>query len=216
MKLYLASKSPRRRALLKRVVDDFATLDCAFDERACEAAWREREPAAPGEALAGLLARGKAMAAWRVLQDALRAQTSSPAPRDSYLILCADTVVSLDGVIFGKGKDRATSIAMLRALSGRTHRVTTALCLIDAEGACSERSCVTEVRFARLSTHEIESYVDLAAPYDKAGAYGIQEEASCFVESIRGDFFNVVGLPLRETYLLLKGRLPLRLDADTD
>ncbi len=195
MKLYLASQSPRRKEILSILDIPFEQLDFSFDERAFENTWRQNNACLNKSLLSSALAQGKAQAAY---EDRLAANETD------FLILAADTIVVLDNVVFGKGENREQSIAMLENLSGRTHQVITAVSILDYQGLGETISEKTDVRFAKLSRSEIETYVDSNQPFDKAGAYGIQEKAALFVEGINGDYLNVVGLPLRATYLLLE------------
>jgi septum formation protein len=111
------------------------------------------------------------------------------------VIVAADTVVWLGGKVYGKPKDQDEAARMLRALSGNTHEVYTGVCVLR-EGRECLRAVKSEVRFRTLSEHEIAAYIATGEPMDKAGAYGAQGKAALFVESITGDFFNVMGLPL--------------------
>lgn len=194
MKLFLASESPRRKELLSLLKIPFRQLSYDFDERGFENEWRFRHACTGYNVLSQALAKAKA----EVAQMHLKALGET-----DYVILTADTVVVLDNVLFGKGETREKSIRMLETLSNRTHNVITSVCAIDSNGGIQEESEKTEVRFAKLSLEEITHYVDSEKPYDKAGAYGIQEGASIFVEGIIGDFFNIVGLPVRLTYQML-------------
>lgn len=116
------------------------------------------------------------------------------------LLVTADTVVLLDGRLFGKPADREEAVRMLYALSGQTHRVITGVCLRSRDK--QERfSVVSDVTFRVLSLEEIEYYVDKLQPYDKAGAYGLQEWIGYVaVEKVEGSFFNVMGLPTQRLY----------------
>lgn len=169
--IVLASASPRRRELLQRIVADFEVLPSDSPETA-----RAEDPAE----LVRLLAREKAE-----LVEKLRPQAA---------VIGADTVVALDGRIFGKPADRADAERMLRLLSGREHRVLTGVCVL-APGL--RREWVTEslVRFAELSEAFLEAYLDTGIYVGKAGGYGIQCEPSP-VAGYRGDYENIVGLPL--------------------
>lgn len=120
----------------------------------------------------------------------------------SRAVLGADTVVALEGVVFGKPADAADAARMLNALSGKVHSVYTGVALV---GEWGERTfvCETRVRFADLSQGAVEWYVGTGEPLDKAGGYGIQGRAAGFVLSIEGSYTNVVGLPLAETLALL-------------
>ena len=129
------------------------------------------------------------------------------------LILSSDTVVVLDGKIMGKPHDAAEARAMLAALSGREHEVYTAFCLLPIEmqnAECNAQNAVchcekTCVKFRTLTPEEIAAYVATGEPMDKAGAYGIQNLGAMLVESIRGDYFTVMGLPVCQLALALKG-----------
>lgn len=172
----LASRSPRRRELFMRIgILDFEVVDAGIDEE--EAA---RGCSSPEETVT-VLARAKAEAAARRFPDAV--------------VVGSDTVVSLDGRILGKPADHDEAHAMLRLLSGREHRVLSGVAV--SKGGETLTGCeITEVRFRELSDREIDAYIEAVPPYDKAGAYGIQDRASLFVESISGDFYNVMGFPL--------------------
>jgi septum formation protein len=125
--------------------------------------------------------------------------------REPTIVIAADTTVEIGGDILGKPASPEEAKQMLRKLSGRTHRVLTALTLIrlpDRAERCDMES--TGVQFAALSAQEIENYVATGEPMDKAGAYAIQGRAGKFVEKIDGDYFNVVGLPLARLVRNLK------------
>lgn len=176
MKLILASGSPRRRELLETMgLREFTVVKPDFDEDAVTAP----SPAA----LVETLSAGKARAAAQAVGDA------------DALILAADTVVALDGEILGKPADEAEACRMLRALSGREHAVYTGFTLLQGASMLTGHE-ETIVRFRTLSEEEITAYVSTGEPMDKAGSYGIQGLASLFVEGIRGDYFNVMGLPV--------------------
>ena len=169
--LILASQSPRRAELLKRLVSDFEILPSRSAERA-----QSDDP----HELVRLLAEEKA-------EDVF-------ARRPDALVIGADTVVFLDGKRFGKPRDRADAERMLRALSGREHSVLTGVSLLSAEGReCFD--CESFVTFRRLDEAFLAAYLDTGIPFDKAGGYGIQCEPSP-VESWRGDYENIVGLPI--------------------
>ncbi|HVM95392.1 MAG TPA: Maf family protein, partial [Candidatus Acidoferrales bacterium] len=119
----------------------------------------------------------------------------------------ADTVVILDGQIFGKPVDEAQAREMLAALSGRTHQVVTAVALVGPNGASDELVISTDVSFRQLDAHEIDAYVATGEPSDKAGAYAIQGGARRFATAISGSYSNVVGLPVDEVSELLRRRL---------
>ena len=174
MGLILASGSPRRRQLLEQIGLTFAVRSSDVDESVSPGL-------TPAQVVESLSARkGEAVAA-------------EAAPGD--LVLSADTVVSLDGAILGKPRDRAEAEAMLTALSGRTHQVYTGVTLLQDGRRLTEHE-VTAVTFRPLSPEEIAAYVSTGEPMDKAGAYGIQGLGALLVERLEGDYFNVMGLPL--------------------
>jgi len=181
-KLILASASPRRAEILRTVGWPFEMLPVGIDESRCAGevavAYVER------------VARAKAEAA------ALRAPGS--------MILGADTVVVIENEIFGKPRDDEDARRMLRLLGGRWHQVLTGVALVNGEtGSSKVAHEVTEVRFAQMSEDEINWYVATGEPRDKAGAYAIQGQGARFIKEIRGDYFNVVGLPVRLLYELM-------------
>lgn len=171
--LILASSSPRRRELLSRVGADFTVIPAMTDEGGVETL-------SPARAVETLAER-KALAVFIT------------HPGD--VVIGADTVVSLDGKIFGKPADASAARKMLSALSGRSHEVVSGVCVI-ASGRRNVFSVRTAVRFRRLSPALIERYLATGEPFDKAGAYGIQGFGALLVEGIEGDYCNVVGLPL--------------------
>ena len=125
------------------------------------------------------------------------------------LLIAADTIVVLDGVMLGKPIDTDEAISMLQTLSGRTHEVITAVTLLSGSGAMHSFAETTFVSFSELNLSEIQAYVSTGSPMDKAGAYGIQDDlGSLFVKRIDGDYYNVVGLPLQRLYAELKTSAP--------
>lgn len=120
------------------------------------------------------------------------------------LVITADTIVSLDGKVLGKPKDRQQAFEMLETLSGNSHQVISGVCITCREKQISFSS-TTNVHFKTLSSEEINYYIDNYKPYDKAGAYGIQEWIGFVgIDSIEGSYFNVVGLPVQRLYEELK------------
>jgi septum formation protein len=182
-RLVLASASPRRAEILRAVGWDFEVAPANIDESLREG----EKPAAYVERLA----REKAEASARA--------------RLFGLVLGADTVVVIDGEILGKPRDDAEARRMLASLRGRWHEVLTGVALVRAEDF---RAVVvharTRVRFAQMSDAEIDGYVATGEPSDKAGAYAVQGRAALFVEGIEGDYWNVVGLPVRLVYELAR------------
>lgn len=190
--LYLASQSPRRLELLRSLGISVEPLLAGPDEDA-----EALEAFRPGEAPADYVARVA-----RAKLDAARSRLVARGLADAP-ILAADTIVALGGKLLGKPRDAAEAQATLARLSGRTHRVLTAVTV--ARGNRTLRAIsVSRVRFARLSQHAIERYVATGEPMDKAGAYAIQGGAAPFVRSIEGSYTGIVGLPLYETVRLLR------------
>lgn len=171
--IILASASPRRRELL-------GSLGLSFDIQPATGSENTPDTGDAAEAVR-LIALGKARQIAALHPEAL--------------VIGADTVVELDGHILGKPADEDEACAMLRALSGRTHRVYTGVAVISGGEELDHTEC-TQVRFRPLTEREIAAYVAGGEPMDKAGAYAAQGKAALFVEGIEGDYFNVVGLPL--------------------
>jgi septum formation protein len=199
-KIYLASKSPRRRELLRQVGVEFELLMLRSDPvRGADVS----EDVLPGEApydYVARVAREKGAFAWNVLHQ--RRQPLRP-------VLTADTTVTIDDIILGKPADAAEAADMLERLSGRTHQVLTSVAL-HYTGIAEQVTQVSNVRFARLTPAAIKAYCATPEPYDKAGAYGIQGLAALFVEHIEGSHSGIMGLPLFETaHLLRKAGVPL-------
>jgi septum formation protein len=193
-KIYLASKSPRRRELLRQVGVEFELLSLRTDPmRGADVSEDERPGEAPLDYVARV-AREKGAFAWNVLH--LRRMPLRP-------VLSADTTVTLDGEILGKPANAIEAAAMLQRLSGRTHQVLTSVALhhIDLTEQVTQ---VSNVRFATLSEAAIKAYCATSEPYDKAGAYGIQGLAALFIEHIEGSHSGIMGLPVFETAQLLK------------
>lgn len=182
--IILASNSPRRQQLL-------AGLGLEFEQRVLPGLDETYPPHLQGGDISRYVAELKANAYLSHLQD-------------NDLLLTADTIVYLDGKVYGKPADRAEACQMLAELSGKTHHVYTGVCLATKSW---QRSFFadTEVRFSSLSEEEISYYVDHFQPFDKAGAYGIQEWIGYVaVEGMQGSYFNVMGLPIQRIYQELK------------
>ena len=182
MNIILASASPRRRELL-------SALGLQFEVRPAQGE-EHPEPGLSGGETAKRLSRAKCL------------EIAANAGEDA-VVIAADTVVCLDDQILGKPADAADAARMLRALSGRDHRVFTGVTVSRGDRVLSDYE-ETAVHFRPLSEREIGAYVAPGAPLDKAGAYGIQGRASLFVRGIEGDYFNVVGLPLCKLGEMLK------------
>ncbi|HEY6130960.1 MAG TPA: Maf family protein [Halioglobus sp.] len=182
IQLILASASPRRRELLDQLGVKYICDPAHIDEA-------QRAAEIPSHYVQ------------RMAQEKARAVAIRyPAP--ACVVLAADTTVVIDDTVLGKPQDRNDALAILASLSGRSHLVLTAVCLLGVTGMhCA--LVETEVEFMSLSREVCEAYLATAEPWDKAGAYGIQGLGGAFVRSIHGSYSNVVGLPLCETWQLL-------------
>ena len=185
--LVLASASPRRQELLRNAGIEFAVLPADVDEIPLQGEG--------ARACAQRLAREKAWKVWRA--------------RQGDVVLGADTIVVVDGVILGKPVDDNDAARMLRLLAGRRHQVVTGVCLVRSNLVGSHEDTVVDcettlVTMAELSDEEILDYVETGEPMDKAGAYAIQGIASRWIPRIEGDYSNVVGLPVARVYRMLR------------
>lgn len=186
MRLVLASASPRRADLLRAAGYDFIIRPPAVDESIV-----------PGESACAHVCR---------LADAkAAAAAAAAAPGD--VVLGADTVVVVDGLILGKPADDAEAAGMLRRISGRSHEVLTGVTL-RRDGRTRSAVARTVVHFTHLTEEDLAWYVASGEPRDKAGAYGVQGLASRFVERIEGSYANVVGLPVALVARLLRDWTP--------
>jgi septum formation protein len=181
--LVLASASPRRRELLDQLGVNYLCDPADIDEQR-----------RAGEAPSAYVER---MAAEKARVVAARHQAPGHA------VLAADTVVLVDDDVLGKPRDHFDGLAMLAKLSGRSHTVLTAVCLHNG-GNVSRELVETRVEFIRLTRELCEAYLATDEPWDKAGSYAIQGMAGAFVQAIHGSYSNVVGLPLCETWQLLR------------
>ena len=173
--IILASNSPRRRELLKQIGLTFTTDPADVDERVL-----------PGEEAVAY--------AVRVALDKARVAAGRAG---NGIVIAADTIVVLDDTVLGKPTDSRDAERMLGMLAGRMHRVISGLAVVDAKtGRARTGAASTTVWFRDLTPAEIRSYVLTGEPFDKAGAYGIQERGALLIEKIEGCYFNVVGLPL--------------------
>ncbi len=180
--LILASKSPRRAELLTRIGFEFDIVPSHFDESEIDI----RDPREHVKALS--LAKAK-----QVAQDI-----------DTGRIIGADTIVVLDDEILGKPKDADEAYEMLKRLQGRTHEVYTGFAIVEKpQNHIVSDAEVTRVSFRQLEDWEIWGYIGTKSPFDKAGAYGIQDKSAVFAEKIDGCFYNVVGFPLTKFYTQL-------------
>jgi len=190
--IYLASQSPRRRQLLEQIGVRHELLLPGADEdaEALEAVQADELP----ETYCARVTAAKLDAALTRL--AARGLPHAP-------ILCADTTVAVDNLILGKPEDEADARRILALLSGRTHRVITAVAVADATRRAATLN-VSEVEFAPLSAAQIQRYVDSREPFGKAGAYAIQSQAAAWIVRIAGSYSGIMGLPLFETASLLE------------
>lgn len=177
MKYILASKSPRRREILKNIGLDFTIITADTDESS-----DVHDPARLTEELS--LRKGRAVSELLAKMGELDEDT---------VIISADTVVVCDGEILGKPCDRDDAYRMLKMLSGRSHEVVSGLALLRNGKAYAAHS-TTKVYFNEISDKEIYNYIDSGEPYDKAGSYAVQGLASLWVDRIDGCYFGVVGL----------------------
>ncbi len=189
-RILLASNSPRRRELLAMIIPTFE-IPPAVDIN-------EIYPdTLPAPEVPVYLSKLKARAY----------QSYLSTPND--ILITADTVVIVDGKIFGKPKDAQDAIRMLTTLSGRTHTVITGVTILTS-GTATSFSEITDVTFSKLSQKEIDTYVNIYRPFDKAGAYGIQEYIGAIgITGINGCFYNVIGLPVGSLYRTLKNILEI-------
>ena len=184
MKIYLASNSPRRKELL-------AGLDIDFEVKVLEGIDESYPQDLPVGKVAEYISKTKANAYKDVIGD-------------DELVITADTIVVLHDKVMGKPEGREDAVNMLKTLSGKTHQVITGVCL-TTKTQQRVTSVVSEVTFKELSDEEINYYVNRYKPYDKAGAYGIQEWIGYIgVTGLKGSYFNVMGLPVQRIYQELR------------
>jgi len=180
--LILASASPRRAEILQNVGWAFEKLPVDLDESLLEKETPQRY----------------------VERLALEKARTASLRLNSGLVLGADTTVVIDGKVLGKPKDESDAKEMLGLLSECWHEVLTGVALIRVNGESESSIETTRVKFAKMSSEEIEYYISTKEPMGKAGAYAIQGFASLFIEKIEGDYWNVVGLPIRLVYEISK------------
>ena len=182
--IVLASKSPRRQELLKGIGIDFSIQTKEVDE-----SYPHRLPVID---VAPFLSLKKAKA----FEDA-------ELP-DNYMVITADTVVIVDNEILGKPKDHDDAVRMMELLSGKVHKVVTGV-TVHTKDKTKTFSVVSKVTFEKLDNQEVEYYIDNFKPYDKAGAYGVQEWIGYIgVSNVEGSYYNVMGLPTQKLYKVLK------------
>jgi septum formation protein len=181
--IILASKSPRRQELLRDLGLKFTVQTMDIPE---------------------IFPEGMGMTEIPVYLADLKAEAFRPQLKENQLIITADTIVWLEGKVLNKPTDYADGFRMLRDLSGKKHQVLTGVCLLSTEKKVSFYAS-TDVWFKELSDEEINFYLENYRPYDKAGAYGIQEWIGYIgIHRIEGSFFNVMGLPVQDLYEHLK------------
>ncbi len=178
--VYLASKSPRRRKLLKQLKFKFKSFSVDLDE----VFTKEQTPI---QNVKRICKEKMALAKKRISEG---------------IIITCDTIVIIDNEILGKPVDKNDAFRLLKKLSGKTHKVITAYCIYNS---VSKKQIInfeeTKVTFKKLKPSEISEYIETGSPMDKAGAYGIQEDfGAVFVKRIEGCYYNVVGLPLSKFY----------------
>ena len=211
VRLVLASASPRRRELLSQIGLEFTVMPSTKEENA---------KTTEAGALVQELSRQKAVDIWEQLsggqgqnpdadQEQIAEETQEPnlngKRQSELLVIGADTVVCCEGKILGKPHSREAAAEMLTALQGRSHEVYTGVTLYSQSETVTFFEC-TQVEFYPMTEVEISEYIDSKEPMDKAGAYGIQGLGARFVKGIRGDYNNVVGLPVGRLYQKLKSR----------
>ena len=209
VRLVLASASPRRRELLSQIRLEFTVMPSTKEENA---------KTTEAGALVQELSRQKAVDIWEQLsggqgqnpdadQEQISEETQEPnlngKRQPELLVIGADTVVCCEGKILGKPHSREAAAEMLTALQGRSHEVYTGVTLYSQSETVTFFEC-TQVEFYPMTEVEISEYIDSKEPMDKAGAYGIQGLGARFVKGIRGDYNNVVGLPVGRLYQELK------------
>jgi septum formation protein len=192
MRIILASSSPRRKYLLNMLLRNFGLKFEIIPANIREYIHHEKSYSSLVKSLA--------------LEKA-----NAVADNEKGLVISADTIVVLNSKVLGKPENRRDAVRMLQLLSGKEHKVYTGICFVNRALNISETDYeMTKVKFRNINIKEINFYVESGSPMDKAGAYGIQDDfGSTFVEKIKGDYFNVVGLPVVKTYLHLQKILKL-------
>lgn len=173
MGIILASASPRRKELLSYITNEYTVIPSSVEEIVPKGMPVLKQPE--------YLSKIKAL------------DIAKDYPND--IVIGADTSVILGNEILGKPKDRADAERMLLNLSGKVHKVVTG-CTVVKNGDVASFSVVSKVKFQKITKPELEAYLDTDEPYDKAGSYAVQGKAGAFVEWIKGDYFNIVGLPI--------------------
>lgn len=193
-KIYLTSKSPRRRELLRQIGVEFELLMLRDGGTRDGAVSEIPHPNETPTDYVARIAREKAESGWAAVL--WRKLPQRP-------VLAADTTVTIDGRILGKPADTNEAISMLQSLSGKTHQVLTSVAVMANEKLIQTTQC-SDVTFGELSADMLRAYCALSEPYDKAGAYGVQGYAAQFIQRIEGSYSGIMGLPLFETTQLLQ------------
>lgn len=181
--IILASQSPRRKELLGGILDNFKTEVKSVDE---------------------VYPKGLSNSEIATYLSQLKAEAFKKNIEESEIIITADTIVCINNLVLGKPKNRDEAITMLSKLSGHTHEVITGVTILSNKRSVSFYD-TTLVTFYNLSEEEVKFYVDKNKPYDKAGGYGIQEWIGYIgIKEMKGDYYNVMGLPLHQLYRQLK------------
>ena len=183
-KIILASTSPRRREILKNAGFIFECISPKYDESLINKTF-----------------------SYKKIEDLAEKKCDSIVKEieENAIVISADTVVIYDNIVMGKPKDHSEAFSMLKTLNGKTHKVVTAICLYDSEkNKKIIKTQTSEVTFNKVSDDEIEDYINQYKPYDKAGSYGIQELKKSFVANIKGEYDNIVGLPLKTLTKMLE------------
>ena len=195
MNIILASASPRRREILENTNVKFDVISSSIEELVLE-----------GESPCQM-----------VMRLAFEKGIDIASKRKSDLVISADTIVVLDNTVLGKPKDEEEAKLMITNLSGRTHQVITGISLINLENDKKVIDYViSNVKFKNLSEDDINDYIRTKESLDKAGAYGIQGYGALLVEEIKGDYFNIVGLPISKLSDLLKIHFNINLFVEGD
>jgi septum formation protein len=184
--LILASKSPRRRKLLKNLGFDFEVIPSSYKEEKFSNHSDYKE--------------------YVMLSAFKKAENVALGINKTAIVLGSDTIVVLDDIILHKPKDEADAFKILKQLSGKTHKVYTGISLVNSGNMKTMADCaITEVTFRDIDDAEISAYIATESPMDKAGAYGIQDDfGAVFVSHINGCYYNIVGLPLELFYISLR------------
>lgn len=185
MDVVLASASPRRKELLGRLTKNFQIVASNFDESSVKYNGNVCE-------YVSTLALNKAQSVLNSINN------------HSVIIGC-DTIIYYEDKILGKPKDKEEAFSILKMLSNEVHYVYSSIAIIDSETKNTKVECIcTEVKFMNLTDNIINEYINTEEPFDKAGAYGIQEKGGIFVEKINGCYYNVVGLSINRLYFMLR------------